>query len=139
MNCLPRLLADYLCLWRDVVRFPRQVLLNRSHSIASMATIGGTCLVDLAIGHPCTEAVVYAALVVFGPPASIAFAGSIAHTLWGRGLIWADLDCELCGGGPDDDDGYDDDLGPDDPDDPHGLIRDITAYLRTHSAVTCTH
>ncbi|MFB8350261.1 hypothetical protein [Streptomyces niveus] len=137
MNRLPRLIADYLCLWRDIIRFPRQVLLNRSHSIASLAAIGGVCAVDLSITHPVTTAVTFIVLAVFGPSALVSVAGSVAHALWDRGLIWADIACEWCGDDPDDD-GPDDGLGPDDPDDPHGLIRDITDYLSEQRTLTLT-
>ncbi|WP_405797717.1 hypothetical protein [Streptomyces sp. NBC_01506] len=137
MNHLPRLFADYLTLWRDIVRFPRQVLLNRSHSIASITAIGGFCAVDLLIAHPFATAVTYLALAVFVPSAIVSVAGSVAHSLWDRGLIWADIECEWCGDDPDDD-GPDDALGPEDPDDPHGLIREIKAYLSDQHTLALT-
>lgn len=129
MNHLPRLVADYLSLWRDLVQWPRLVLLNRAHSFASFATIGGFYAVNLLVGHPATVALLYGALVVCGPSALVSFAGSVAHELWERALIWPDLDCQVCGDDPDD--GHDDQPDPDEPDDPHGLIREITEYLRT--------
>lgn len=137
MNRLPRLIADYLCLWRDIIRFPREVLLNRSHSIASIAAIGGVCAVDLLLTHPVTTAVTFIVLPVIIPSALVSVAGSVAHALWDRGLIWADIACEWCGDDPDDD-GPDDGLGPDDPDDPHGLIREITDYLSEQRTLTPT-
>lgn len=137
MNHLPRLIADYLTLWRDLLRFPREVLLNRSHSIVSIAAIAGFCAADLLIAHPVATIVKHLALAVFVPSAFVSVAGSAAHALWDRGLIWADIDCEWCGDDPDDD-GPDDGLGPDDPDDPHGLIREITAYLSDRRTLTLT-
>ncbi|MGW1015604.1 hypothetical protein [Streptomyces niveus] len=135
---MPRLIADHLSLWRDVVRFPRQVLLNRAHSFAAMAGIGVACAVDFLIDHVGTEVVAYVAVFAFGPSSLVSFAGSIAHTLWSRELIWADLECEWCGDDPDDD-GGDGEPEPGEPDDPNGLIRDINEYLRNQHALTCTH
>lgn len=137
MNHLPLAVADYLCLWRDLIQWPRQVLLNRAHSFASIAAIGGLCAVNLLVGHPATVVALYVALVVFGPSAFVSVAGSVAHAMWDRGLIWSDIECEWCGDGPDDD-GPDEGLGPDDPDDPHGLIREITAYLSAQRHLTLT-
>lgn len=132
MNHLPRVVADYLSLWRDIARFPRQVLLNRSHSVASLAAVTGFCLVDLLTDLPYAAVAFCLSLVMFGPSAAVTCVGSVAHTLWDRGLIWADLDCEWCGDDPDD--GDDDEPDADDPDDPHGLIREITEYLRNQPA-----
>ncbi|MFD7514071.1 hypothetical protein ACFV85_04600 [Streptomyces niveus] len=137
MSRLPRVVADYLSLWRDLLRFPRLVLLNRAHSVASLLAIAVLCAVNLVVGHPATVAALYAVLVVCGPSAIVSAAGSVAHVLWDRGLIWADVDCEWCGDDPDDD-GPDDGLGPDDPADPHGLVREISAYLRDQHTLTLT-
>ncbi|MEV8365913.1 hypothetical protein [Streptomyces niveus] len=137
MNHLPLAVADYLCLWRDLLRFPRLVLLNRAHSVASLAAIAVLCAVNLLVGHPASVAALYAVLVVCGPSAIVSAAGSVVHVLWVRGLIWADIDCEWCGDDPDDD-GPDDALGPVEPADPHGLIREISAYLRDQHTLTPT-
>ncbi|MFC9748862.1 hypothetical protein [Streptomyces niveus] len=128
MNHLSLAVADYLCLWRDLLRFPRLVLLNRAHSVASLATIAVLCAVNLLVGHPATVAALYAAIV--------SAAGSVAHVLWDRDLIWSDIDCEWCS--DPDDDGPDDGPGPDDADDPHGLVREISAYLHDQHALTLT-
>ncbi|MFE4607882.1 hypothetical protein ACFRK5_05925 [Streptomyces niveus] len=137
MNHLPRVVADYLCLWRDLLRFPRLVLLNRAHSVAALLAIAVLCAVNLLVGHPATVVALYVVLVVCGPSAIVSAAGSVAHVLWDRDLIWADIDCEWCGDDPDDD-GPDDGPGPDDPADPHGLIREISAYLRDQRTLTLT-
>lgn len=129
MNRLPRLLADWLALWRDLPRYPRQVLLNRAHLRASTAALVVFMLADLLIDHPYTTTAVYAALALFGPSSLVGFAGGIAHTLWSRDLIWTDLHCEFCDDGPND--GDDDDPEPDTPDDGgDDLIREIADYLR---------
>jgi hypothetical protein len=133
MNHLPRLIADWFALWRDLPRHPRQVLLNRAHLPGGTIVILAAALVDLLAAHPYTTAAAYTALVLLGPSSLVAVIGSAVHTLWGRGLIWADLDCEFCGDG---DDGDDDDLEPDDPDDGGDLVREITDYLRTTTAAT---
>ncbi|MEV5184233.1 hypothetical protein AB0K88_31275 [Streptomyces werraensis] len=134
MNHLPRPIADWIALWRDLPRFPRQVLLNRAHAHGSAAALTVTLLVDLIVGHSFTTIAAYTALIVLGPPSLVGFAGAVIHTLWGRGLIWADLVCEFCGDGPDDGD----DPEPDDPagDDGDDLIREITDYLHTHAPTT---
>jgi hypothetical protein len=134
MNRLPRLLADWIALWRDLPRFPRQVLLNRAHMPGSTFVLLVAMLADLAFSQSYTTAAVYTLLILLGPSSLVAFVGGIAHTLWGRGLIWADLVCEFC----DDDHGDDED---DDPE-PHGpdggddLIREITEYLRATTYAT---
>jgi len=133
MNRLPRPVADWLALWRDLPRYPRQVLLNRAHLRASTLTIVVAMVVDLVFEHPYTTTAVYVALALLGPSSLVSIAGTAAHTLWDRGVIWADLDCEFCSGGPDDDE---DDPEPDLPDgDGDGLIREITDYLRTAAHV----
>lgn len=133
MNRLPRPIADWFALWRDLPRFPRQVLLNRSHLRASTLTITIAMLVDLVSEHPCMTTAVYVALALLGPSSLVSTFGAVAHTLWDRDLIWTDLDCEFCSGGPDDDE---DDPEPDVPDgDGDGLIREITDYLQTATCV----
>jgi hypothetical protein len=127
---LPRPIADYLAMWRDLPWAPRQVLLNRSHMRGSSVAILAAMTADLMITHPAAEIVVYVALVLFGPSSLVAGAGCVAHLLWDRGLIWSDLVCEFCDGGPDDD--GDDDPAPEDPDG-DDLIREITDYLHTQT------
>lgn len=134
MNHLPRLLADWLALWRDLPRYPRQVLLNRAHLPGSTFVLIVAMLADLAFSRPYTSLAVYILLVALGPSGLVAFAGSIAHTLWGRGLIWTDLVCEFCDDDHGDDEG--DDPEPDAPDGDGDLIREITDYLRHHPAST---
>lgn len=134
MNRLPRPIADWLALWRDLPRYPRQVLLNRAHLRMSTLVIVVAMLADLVFEHPYTTAAVYVALVLLGPSSLVGTAGSVAHMLWDRGLIWADLDCEFCGGGPDE--GEDGDPDPDGPDGGDDLIREITEYL--HARTTST-
>ncbi|MFH8926371.1 hypothetical protein ACH4D4_04880 [Streptomyces pristinaespiralis] len=135
MNRLPRPIADWIALWCDLPRHPRQVLLNRAHSWGGSLCIGLLAVMDSFAVHPWTAEVLYAALVISGPSSFVAITGALAHTLWGRGLIWSDLKCQWCGDDPDD--GHDDDSDPDDPDDPHGIARDASAWLRTQA--TCTH
>jgi hypothetical protein len=134
MNHLPRLIADWIALWRDLPRHPRQVLLNLAHLRGSTFVLVGAMLADLAVDHPYTTLAVYALLIALGPSSLVAFAGGGAHTLWDRGLIWDDLVCEFCDDGPDDGD----DPEPDDPagDDGDDLIREITDYLHTHAPTT---
>lgn len=136
MNRLPRPIADLICLWRDLVRHPRQVLLNRAHYSGSTLAICIALLLDGFHVHPYTAEVLYTLLAVAGPSSLVALAGAVAHTLWAQGWIWSDLECECCGDDPGDD-GDDDTPEPDDPDDPHGIARDAAAWLRTQT--TCTH
>ncbi|MBR8638627.1 hypothetical protein KEF29_03260 [Streptomyces tuirus] len=134
MNHLPRPIADWLALWRDLPRFPRQVLLNRSHFPASTVALTGFMLADLVVDHPYTTITGYVAWVLLGPSSVAAFTGAVAHTLWERGWIWADLHCEVCDHGPDD---GDDDPEPGAPDGGgDDLIGEITDYLRHHTAST---
>jgi hypothetical protein len=134
MNRLPRLLADWIALWRDLPRFPRQVLLNRAHLPGSTAVLVAAMLADLVFACSFTTVAVYTLLILIGPSSLVAFVGGIAHTLWDRGLIWTDLVCEFC-----DDDhggGEGDDPEPDVPDDDGDLIREITEYLRAVTYAT---
>lgn len=136
MDRLPRPVADWLALWRDLPGHPRQVLLNRSHQRGSTHVILAALLTNLAVAHPCTTAAAYTALLTLGPSSLIAVIGSAAHALWDRGLIWTDLDCQLCDPDDDGDNGDGDDPEPDRPDDDgDDLIHEITEYLR---ATACT-
>lgn len=131
MSHLPRPIADWIALWRDLPRHPRQVLLNRAHLPGSTLVLIVAMLADLASDSPYATVTVYVALAVLGPSSLVAFVGAIAHALWDRYLIWADLECEFCNDGPDD--GDDGDPEPDGPDGGDGLIREITDYLHTHA------
>jgi len=137
----PRPIADWIALWRDLPRHPRQVLLNRAHLWASLAGLAAVRLVNLEVPNLCTTTAMCVALAVLGPSSLISAIGTGAHALWRRGLIWADLDCEMCGDDPDDDgddgDDPDDDPGPDIDGD--GLIREITTYLRTNATTSASH
>jgi len=140
MNRLPRPITDWIALWRDLPRHPRQVLLNRAHQWESLACLAGVRLINLEAPTPYTTTAMYVAAVLLGPSSLISAIGSIAHALWRRGLIWAGLDCEMCGDDPDDDgdDGGDpdDDPGPDSDDD---LIHEITTYLRATATTSASH
>ncbi|WP_345624485.1 hypothetical protein [Streptomyces ziwulingensis] len=133
---MPRPVADYLAMWRDLPWAPRQVLLNRSHLRGSSLAVLAGMAADLLIAHPAAEVVAYVLLVVLGPSSLVAVAGSVAHLLWDRERIWADLDCQFCGDGPDDGGGggWESD-GPDGG----GLVREITDYLHDHHARTSVH
>jgi len=134
MNRLPRPIADWFALWRDLPHHPRQVLLNRSHLSGSTVLLILALLSDLIATHPVTTIVAYTALIALGPSSLVAFLGTIAHHLWERGRIWSDLECQFCAD-PGGDDGWDDDPDPDPgPDD--GWLRELTEYLNTH---TLTH
>ncbi|MGW0904997.1 hypothetical protein [Streptomyces sp. NPDC002853] len=137
MDRLPYLVADWIALWRDLPRYPRQVVLNRGHRVVGALTILLALLADSVLGQPWTAVAAWAALVVLGPSSLVAFLGSIAHTLWSRGFVWTDLDCEVCGDGPGGGDGGgDDDPGPDVPDGDDDLICEITEYLTKHTTST---
>jgi hypothetical protein len=71
---------------------------------------------------------VYAALATCGPSSVVAITGLAAHTLWSRGWLWADLNCEACGDGPDD--GDDEDPDPAAPAGDGGLT--VDRYRNQH-------
>jgi hypothetical protein len=125
---LPRPVADWLAFWRDLPRHPRQVLLNRAHFRTSSFVIAACMALDLVVGSPTTTLIAYAALLICGPSSAVAILGSVAHTLWSRGWLWADLDCQACGDGPDD--GDDEDPDPDDPAGDGGLT--VDRYRNQH-------
>lgn len=129
---MPRPIADWLALWRDLPRQPRQVLLNRAHLRGSLRALIVVLLAGLLIDHPVMPVLACVAALMFGPSAFVTVAGSVAHALRDRDLIWPDLECEFCGDGPDDDgdDGEPDVDGPDGG----GLMREITDYL--HARIT---
>jgi hypothetical protein len=132
MNRLPRPIADWFALWRDLPRYPRQTLLNRSHLRASTTVIAVAMLVNLVVESTYTTATVYVVLALLGSSSIVSLSGAVAHTLWDRGVVWTDLSCEFCSDGDDDGDGDGDDDEPEPPDsdgDDDGLIREITDYL----------
>ncbi|MFD5795621.1 hypothetical protein ACFWIO_19185 [Streptomyces diastatochromogenes] len=134
MNRLPLWIADWIALWRDLPRAPRQVLLNRAHMPGSTVALLVVLLVDALCSDPAATIAVYVAAVLFGPSSLVATAGSVTHMLWDRRLVWGDLECEFCSDGPDE--GEDDDPEPEDPDGGDDLIREITKYLRTSATST---
>ncbi|WP_327269672.1 hypothetical protein OG233_22400 [Streptomyces sp. NBC_01218] len=125
---LPRPLADLICLGRDLVARPREVLLNRSHHQWTGAGFIATIAVLVATGFPGFPPVALVpALVLAGPSFALDLAGTLAHGLWESERIWPDLTCECCG---DDPDGGHDDAPADDPADDSGFARDVEAWLR---------
>ncbi|MFF8829307.1 hypothetical protein [Streptomyces sp. NPDC015131] len=126
---LPRPVADWLALWRDLPHHPRQVLLNRSHFPTSSLILALTFLLHEIVSAPATAWIVYAALAICGPSSLVAVTGLAAHTLWDRGWLWTDLDCEACGDdGPDD--GDDEEPEPGDPAGDGGLA--VDQYRNQH-------
>jgi hypothetical protein len=128
------LVADWMALWRDLPRAPRQVLLNRAHLSGSTKVILACMVADLLSPYPAVTVAVYVALCVLGPSSLVAVTGAVAHILWGRGRLWGDLECEFCSGP--DDGGWDEGPETDGPDGGDDLIREITDYLRTRAHAT---
>lgn len=130
---LPRPLADLIALCRDLVRQPREVLLNRGHHQWRAAGLIAIASTPAWFGHrPNTMA----ALVIL-PLAGLSFAldvaGYLAHGLWTSGRIWKGVECQCCGDDPDD--GHDDSEDAD-PDDGGGLALDVETWLRTQTTHT---
>ena len=130
----PRILADLLALWRDLARYPREVLLNRAHHqwrAAGMVTLIAA-LVALEIpGFP--PRCLTPALLICSPSLLIDLAGTLAHGLWKSGRIWTGVECQCCGDDPDDGDEQPHD---DTPDGGGGLARDVETWLRTQPTPT---
>ncbi|MFJ8923885.1 hypothetical protein ACIREK_30960 [Streptomyces sp. NPDC102415] len=124
MNNLPRPIADLVCLWRDLIVHPREVLLNRNHH--QWRGAGFIALIAVLIALPVPgfgPSSLIPAFLLAGPSWALDLAGSYAHGLWKSGRIWQDIECECCGG-PDDDE--DDDADPDNPTDGGGLSVSFT-------------
>lgn len=135
---MPRPIADWIALWRDLPRHPRQVLLNRAHFSGGPLAISLALLLDGYDIHPYTAEVLYTLLIVAGPSSLIALTGALAHTFWAHGWIWTDLTCESCGD-EGDDDGDDDDLDPQDPDGGGGFALDVENWLKTQPTPAPVH
>lgn len=134
MNRLPRPIADLICLWRGLIHHPREVLLNRGHHQWRGAGFIALIAVLVAIGAPGFPAgSLVLALLIAGPSWALDLAGTLAHGLWQSGRIWKGIECQCCGGDPDD---GDDDPEPDDPDGDGGLALDIENWLKTQPTPT---
>ncbi|MBP2581903.1 hypothetical protein J3A78_002381 [Streptomyces sp. PvR006] len=136
MNRLPRPLADAIAFWRDIFRYPRELLLNRGHRqwraagvIALIAGLAHLQVPGFLLGS------LTPAFLVCGPTLLLDLAGTFAHGLWKSNRIWPDTDCQCCGG--DDPDDGDDEPQDGTPDSGSGLARDIEAWL--HTQTTRTH
>lgn len=135
MSRLPRTIADLIRFWRDLIRHPREVILVRAHH--QWRGAGFIALVALLVvaevpGFP--PASLLPAVLLGGPPWLIDLTGVLAHGLWVKDRLWANVECECCSGGPDDDE--DDDPDTDDPADGGGLARDIETWLRNQPTRT---
>ncbi|WP_406004410.1 hypothetical protein [Streptomyces sp. NBC_00987] len=122
MSHLPRPAADLICLWHDLALHPREVLLNRNHH--QWRGAGFIALIALLVvaGVPGFPAgALFPALLFAGPGWVLDLVGTLAHGLWQSGRIWQGVECQCCGGDPDDGD----EVEPDDPADDGGLARDI--------------
>lgn len=130
MMHLPRPIADLIRLWHGLVHRPRETLLNRCHhqwrgagAIAVVAVFIVTGAPGVGVGW------LTLAVLIAGPGWALDVAGTLAHDLWEDGRIWQDIECQCCGGGPED---GDDDIDPDEPADDGGLgltDRDIENWL----------
>ncbi|MEU1088928.1 hypothetical protein ABZ401_19195 [Streptomyces sp. NPDC005892] len=136
MKRLPRPIADLICLWRDLARHPRQVLLNRSHHQWRGAGFIALVAALVVAGVPGFGAgSLVPALLVVGPSWLLDLAGSYAHRLWETGRIWPDLDCECCGEDPDD---GGDAVDPPAPDDDDWLGCELERLLRDEATTPTT-
>jgi hypothetical protein len=128
MKHLPRPIADLLCLWHDLVALPREALLNRSHRQWRGAGFIALIAVAIVLDFPgVTPTFLVTAVVLAGPGWVLDLAGTLAHGLWASGRIWSDLECQLCGDGPDD---GDDAVEPPAPDDDDWLGCELEAAIR---------
>ncbi|MFF1650155.1 hypothetical protein [Streptomyces sp. NPDC058240] len=131
---IPRPVADLICLWHGLALRPREVLLARNHHQwrgAGFIALVAVLVVTGAPGFP--VGALLPALLFAGPSWVLDLVGTSAHGLWQSGRIWAGVECECCGGDPDD---GDDDTEPDDPTDDGGLARDIENWLRNQPTPT---
>lgn len=128
---MPRLIADLLALWRGLIGYPREVLLNRAHRQWRGAGFIALVAIFVAVGVPgFPPQSLWLAIALGGPGWTLDLAGTLAHGLWSSGRIWCGTECECCGGDPGDED---DQPTPEEPDDPHGLARDFETYLRNQA------
>jgi hypothetical protein len=131
---IPRPIADLICLWRDLALHPREVLLNRNHHQwrgAGFIAVVAALVATGAPGFPASS--LLPALLLAGPSWALDLAGTIAHGLWQSGRIWQDIECQCCGGDPDD---GDDEPETDNPTGDGGLALDIENWLRTQPTPT---
>lgn len=134
MSHLPRPVADLICLWHGLAIHPREVLLTRNHHQWRGAGFIALVAVLVVTGTPGFPASVLAPALLFaGPSWALDLVGSVAHGLWESGRIWQGVECQCCGGDPDD---GDDEPDPDDPADGGGLARDIEAWLKLQPTPT---
>lgn len=134
MKHLPRPIADLMCLWRDLAHQPREVLLNRSHHQWRGAGFIALIAVLVVAGAPGFGVwSLIPAVVLAGPSWALDLAGTLAHDLWQAGRIWQDIECQCCGGDPDD---GDDEPDPDAPADDGGLALDIETWLKNQPTPT---
>ncbi|MCX5158103.1 hypothetical protein OOK39_02155 [Streptomyces sp. NBC_00264] len=113
MKHLPRPVADLIRIWHDLVLHPREVLLNRCHHQWRGAGFIALIAVLVVMGAPGFPAgVLLPALLLAGPSWVLDLVGTLAHGLWQSGRIWQGVECQCCGGDPDD---GDDEAEPDDP------------------------
>lgn len=134
MNRLPRPLADLIAFWRDIFRYPRELLLNRRHRqwrAAGMIALVACLIAADAPGFPPSS--LTPAFLICGPSLLVDLAGALAHSLWVSGRIWQQVECQCCGDDPDD---GDDQPQDDTPDGGSGLARDIETWLRTQPTHT---
>lgn len=131
---LPRPIADLIRLWSDLLHRPRQVLLNRCHHQWRGAGFIALVAVFIVTGTPGFGiSSLTLAVLIGGPGWALDIAGTLTHELWEDGRIWQDIECQCCGGNPDD---GDDDTDPGGPADDGGLglaDHDIDNWLRSQS------
>ncbi|TXS12869.1 hypothetical protein EAO71_36155 [Streptomyces sp. ms191] len=134
MSRLPRILADLLAFWRDIARYPREVLLNRAHHQWRAAGMVSLIAALVALDVPGFSPNSFTpAFIICGPSLLLDCAGTLAHGLWKSGRIWPGVECQCCGDDPDD---GDDQPQEDAPDGGSGLARDVETWLRTQTTRT---
>ncbi|WP_405749769.1 hypothetical protein OHA19_07985 [Streptomyces sp. NBC_00012] len=125
---ISRPVADLICLWHGLAAHPREALLTRNHHQwrgAGFIALIALLVVTGAPGFP--AGVLLPALLFAGPSWALDLIGTLTHGLWESGRIWQGVECQCCGGDPDD---GDDESGPDDPADDGGLARDVEDWLK---------
>lgn len=116
---IPRPFADVVALVRDMVAWPREVVLVRAHHRWTGALYLVAVSVPALFGWQPQPVFTWVVLAIGGTSLALDLLGTVAHVAWHRGRIWQAVECPSCGDDPDD--GQDPDDDPDVPDDPHGL------------------
>lgn len=93
---MPRPLADTIAFWRDLPRYPREVLLVRGHHLWHGAAAIAVLQLPWMITGAALPGWMRPVLVAFFLNFLLDFVGWVLHVQWSDNKLWKSVECPFC-------------------------------------------